>query len=936
MKRRVVSLDGTWQVVFDDKNEGKRKRFFEKMPKGKAIDVPGVWEEVRPMYDGAGWYQRKFTVKPEWKKQAIRLRFDAVNYLAEVYLNGKRIGMHEGGYTPFEFDVTSKVRAGKNTLTVRVVDPPRREVVDGLRSGAPLSNADIPTWKAGWYWNFGGIWQSVQLIITPKVYIDNIFVEPLPDKRTAKVHVTVVAKTACKAEIALDVSPWKSDEKTGGAVTKTVNLKRGTRTITMPVKIARMQWWDTENPFLYVARATLTSDAGQDVVSDRFGMRTFTVKDNHFTLNGKRIVLKGFLQQGAYPEKLAYAPTKAMLRKELELSKAHGLNFIRLHLKPDPFTPELADEMGVLLVAEPPAGWVRNTPAIYKRCRREAEELVKRDRNHPSIVMWCMLNEIYHYWTFTDRERDKLRHIMSYRARELDPTRIIGDNSGGCHIGGECAGALMPYKKTYSPFHDLHQYCQLPVTPKNLEDRYLNYKQPSGPIYVSEFGAFECPPLWDKMLKRYSAKAKRIGTDDYRQYKSFAESFSKRFRQAGLKDIFGSEKAFILAQQDQCGEDVRAAVSAMRANPRIDAYAICQLADASGEIFGATDIWRQPKKYYYEFARAAQTPWIVPHLPVRIVMPGGEIPVQLHCVNEHTTGRKYSVTVTLKAESGGRALGKWQKTFTARGWTQQVAEFALSAPARGGRYVVEAVLKEGGKVRSSNSLRVTVVEMPALEDPNLVMVRPTPELKAAMKLAGAATYNATNSTCWKNDPFVFIGADIQVGGPSFEGVQQVSRMVRLGGVAVIFEPRTPIFYDALLPKVIRLMSPMRTIGYVHPHPVTEGVPTGLLSYEMSDLRRGVQHVAEDVRAAGGRTIIGGIGANMWTQPDIYHWTGLLDEVPVGRGKVLLVQMDLLAHAKANPVARRLLRNLLAYARSSIKPGLEDRCIGRCIDPITAP
>jgi hypothetical protein len=937
MKRKVVSLDGTWSVVFDDDNVGKQRKFFQKMPKGQPIQVPGVWEEVRPLYDGVGWYTRDFQVEAAWLEHVVRLRFAAVNYFAEVYVNGRKVGQHEGGYTPFEFDVTAQLTPGKNTVAVRVIDPPRRQEIEGFRSGAPLSHSDIPTWKAGWYWNFGGLWQSVDLIITPKVYIDNVFVEPLPDQRTAKVHVTVAAKSAAKVRVAAVVGPWKGGEaETGGSADKLATVKRGQTVVTLVVKIKNMQLWDTENPFLYTAGVALAAGTGDDAMTARFGMRTFTVKDGHFVLNGKRVVLKGFLQQGAYPEKLAYPPTKEILRKELELTKKNHMNFIRLHLKPDPFTPVLADEMGILLCAEPPAGWVENTPNITRRCVHEVEGLVKRDRNHPSIIMWCMLNEIYHYWTFSNQERDRLRLAMSLRGRELDPTRLIGDNSGGCHEYEVCAGAMLPYQKKYVPLRDYHQYCQIPVTPETLEKRYRNVGAKGGPFYISEFGAFECPPDWDKTLAKYSAQAKRVGTDDYIQFKSFADSFKKRFIQAGLKDTFADSRAFGRAADEQCCEDVRAAVSAMRANVNMDGYALCQLADASGEIFGATDVWRQPKKYFTGFAEAAQTPWIVPHLPVRTVEPGQKVPLVLDCVNEHTVGKRYTAVVTVRAEDGGRTVQTLKREFVARGWVQNVLKADLAGPTRGGRYVVEAVLREGGRVRCTNSIRFTVVEQPAVENPLVAVSRPMPELTDALDAIGVEHYKTTNSTHWKRDPFLFVARDIQENGPWFESVQQISRMVRLGGVAILFEPRTPIFYDSLLPKVIRLMSPMRIIGYVRPHPITAGLPSGVLAWELADLRRGMQHVAEDVVAAGGRTIIGGIGSNMWTQPDIYNWTGLLDEVPVGRGKVILVGLKLMAYAKTNPAARRLMRNLVSYARASIKPGLDEYGVGRCIDPVTKP
>jgi len=698
-----------------------------------------------------------------------------------------------------------------------------------------------------------------------------------------------------------------------------------------------MQWWDTEKPFLYKATAILAAASGGDRLAVRFGMRTFTVKGGRFHLNGKRIVLKGVLQQGAYPRKIAYPESKAFLRRELNLVRNSGMNFIRLHLKPDPFTPELADEMGLLVCAEPPAGWISNGPHITRRCLSEVQGLVKRDRNHPSIVMWCMLNEVYHHWTFTNRQTDTLRYKMSLLARKLDPTRIVGDNSGGAHRYGQCAGALMPYRKTYSPFRDLHQYCKIPLTDEALEQCYRGLPGKGGPIYISEFGAFECPPDFDRTLARYSARDKRIGLEDYVQYKSFYDSLKEKFRESGIRKIFGDVKSFIRRNDLRCCEEVRAIVSAIRSNPNRDAYAICQMADASGEIFGLTDIWRQPKLHFKDYAAAARTPLIVPHFKTRLVEPGDTVEFDLRCVNEHKTGCRYTATVTFRPEKGGRALHKISKSFTTRGWVQDVLTTKFKAPAAGGRYIAEAVLKEGRTVRSTNSLRFTVVEQPPLANPLVTVAGGQKRLADAVRRIGAVGDRFTNSSARKNIPFALIGHRLQDGWPSYEGIKQISRQVRLGGVAVIFEPATPIFYDQLLPAVIRNFCPMRSICYVFDHPIVDGLPSDCIAeYEYGRLLRGVRNRPEDVRRAGGRTIIGGIGAHMWTRPDEYVWNSLVDEIPVGRGKVILVQMTLLDHVDKDPVARRLLRNLIQYAHSSIKPGLDHRSVGRPMDPITEP
>ncbi|MBN2583790.1 MAG: beta galactosidase jelly roll domain-containing protein, partial [Planctomycetes bacterium] len=141
MSRKTISLNGTWDVIFDD-NEKLKADCFKTQRKTHAVEVPGVWEQARPFYDGQGFYRRKFTLPANLEGKLLHLKFGAVNYFAEVFLNGKKLGQHEGGYTPFVFDITKTAKlGGDNELVVRVIDPPRKRKIESFRSGAPLSQS---------------------------------------------------------------------------------------------------------------------------------------------------------------------------------------------------------------------------------------------------------------------------------------------------------------------------------------------------------------------------------------------------------------------------------------------------------------------------------------------------------------------------------------------------------------------------------------------------------------------------------------------------------------------------------------------------------------------------------------------------------------------------------------------------------------------------
>ncbi|NIA21670.1 MAG: hypothetical protein GWP05_06835 [Anaerolineaceae bacterium] len=715
MVRKTISLNGTWEVIFDD-NEKLKADCFRKRRKTHKVDVPGVWEEVRPFYDGQGFYRRRFSLPAGLKGRLLRLKFGAVNYFAEVFLNGKRIGEHEGGYTPFEFDITDTAKLGaENELVVRVIDPPRKRKIQGFRSGAPLSQSDIPTWKAGWYFNFGGIWQPVEIIATARVYVDDVFVQPQADLKTVKFDLTVINR--CKAgpyDLAIDMAAKSGDEPTGLSIRETVRLKKGRNTFSFTAKVRRPRLWSPDDPFLYTTTVSVGCKSCQcDSLSVTCGIRFFTAQDGVFKLNGKRIALRGFLQQGVYPRHIVFPASKAEARKELMLLKKNGMNFIRAHLKPPPIQLDLADEVGILLLEEPPIGWIENTEHTIERCRREVRELVLRDRNRPSVVMWGMLNEATHYRTFTPQELAKFESAVAGECRKLDPTRICINNSGGNLVGGlhteNTVTAYLPFSDKPTHLIDLHAYCAIPLPVSSLEmyrahgggKRFkhdgVNFcisgargrkpgRNPTNvpALFISEFGAFENPPDYKKVLARYSPGDRRRGLEDYVQHRNYYESLKSEFKKTRLSQIFGSVDKFIRASQNVHCENARAIVSAMRANPRNSGWVFTQLADASGELFGATDIWRNPRPWLKDMGAACRTPLIVPHVSTRVAEPGDVIGLNLRIVNEDAVAVNYKWKLTVRHETG-RTVMTERGTVRSRGWVQEVLDTTISAPSKAGR-----------------------------------------------------------------------------------------------------------------------------------------------------------------------------------------------------------------------------------------------------------
>ena len=925
--QQSISLNGTWAVAFDPENSGRKKNFHRKPPKGVPVQVPGVWEQVRPGYDGAGWYMRTFELPKEAGGKCVRLRFGAVNYFCQVWVNGLYAGSHEGGYTPFVLDVSGKAVVGKNQLTVRVVDPPRDTAVDGFVSSAPLRQTDIPSWKAGWYHNFGGIWQEVTLLVTEKTFIEDVFVQASCVRRKIAVAVTIMNQGGARAvQLAVTAQPHKGRGESLFTVRRTVRLKRGENTISFSRALTEFTPWDCETPFLYDLEATvLEGQTKIHATTVRFGFRDFEVKNGQFQLNGKRLVLKGYLQQGVYPVTLVFPHNRAMALKEMRLLKDNGYNYIRAHLKPS--TKEildLADEMGLLISAEPPMGWIVPTEKAAARAEREVRELVLRDRNRPSVIFWCLFNEL------TNEATIKLRRYELMRiTHQIDPSRLVVGVSGAWDASGGETDCYRPYEKKVSRIMLAGAYYG--ATQEGLT-KFRTTGKKGVPALISEFGAMEAPMQYKEVLANYTPAQRKKGLEEYAQYQSYYDSLQKIFAKGGMRRIWKNTEAMITEIDKIRGDEARLEVSNIRVNPNWQGYAFCQLADASGEIFGAMDLWRNPKRIFTGITAASRTPWITPFVDPRTVRPGEKLTLQTWLINEDRTGRRYEAVVELKNQSGKTVLC-FRKMVTGRTWADRILKETLAAPAAAGKYVIQARLRVAGQEVCRNSMTFTVLPEPAEQTYDVALLDLTGKLKSAFEAHGVQAEN-TGNNYRESKRVVFIGLaqdSHPVLVPEYLGAAR--RIVQAGGMLVLLEQSWPMIWWHLLKKPIRQLGMMRNCLYRQDHPVFQGLPgPGIMDYEYLPVEPQFFHNPDDVLANGGQIISGTLCAQVWTTPDVYHWGSCLDVIPLGRGHIVTCTLRLLGNK--SPIAGNLLKNLVNYAGSLIRPGHEAKLwAGRCIDEL---
>ncbi|TNE71156.1 beta-glucuronidase [bacterium] len=422
-----TTLNGQWQVIVDPFDNGyfsyrltpRTDGFFQdKKPSSPrdlieyefnnshTLQVPGDWNSQREdlfFYEGTVWYKKDFTVQKSESNRYF-IQFDAVNYIARVYLNGKKLGEHEGGFTPFEFDVSDVIQSGKNTLVVYVNNDRHPDYV-------PTVNTD--------WWNYGGITRDVNLVVRPQTYISDVRVELSKDGKNIAVEVALNGdKTPENVEISFPEFKLKTAAKVTG--------NKAMAEFKYPKKAKR---WDIFEPNLYEVKVT----AGNDVFTDKVGFRTIETKDQDILLNGKSILLKGISIHEEAPLRDGRAYTEDDARVLLEWAKDLGCNYVRLaHYPHNEHMVRIADEMGLLVWSEIPVYWTINweSEITLNNAKNQLAEMIERDKNRASVIIWSVANE-------TPRGEARLDFLKALIAevKAHDKTRLVSAATELSHDG---------------------------------------------------------------------------------------------------------------------------------------------------------------------------------------------------------------------------------------------------------------------------------------------------------------------------------------------------------------------------------------------------------------------------------------------------------------------------------------------------------------------
>jgi beta-galactosidase/beta-glucuronidase len=455
VREKWTNLNGLWQYAIRPAAEDKPEKWDGEILVPFAVEsaLSGVKKAVQP--DERLWYRRSTSLAPLGKDQRMLMHFGAVDWKCTVWVNGKEVGQHTGGYDPFTIDITDALKDGENEVVVAVTDP--------TDTGTQPRGKQVLKPHGIWYTAVTGIWQTVWLEPVPAAHIESL--EMVPDIDRGLLRVTVRGPAGAKARLTAFESSDQISQKESGA----------DEVIELAVHNARL--WSPEQPYLYDLHVEL-KDGGKivDSVRSYFGMRKIEVKKdaqgiNRLWLNNKVLLQFGPLDQGWWPDGLYTAPTDDALKYDIEVTRRLGMNMARKHVKVEPDRWYYwCDKLGLLVWQDMPSGdkHIRpNDPDIQRSpestfgYEREWSAIIKSRWNHPSIVMWVPFNE---GWGQFDTAR-----IVDF-TRKLDPTRLVDAASGWTDRG-------------VGDVSDMHKYPG-PAMPK-LEDKRV--------AVLGEFGGLGMP-----------------------------------------------------------------------------------------------------------------------------------------------------------------------------------------------------------------------------------------------------------------------------------------------------------------------------------------------------------------------------------------------------------------------------------------------------------
>jgi hypothetical protein len=958
----IVFLEGTnWLVAADPRNAGRSESWWTKArPEARPARVPGILQEALPGYHGVAWYWREFFApRNPFAGGRCLLRFHAVDYLAEVWLNDIAVGGHEGGETPFVLDVTEVVNPGEtNRLAVRVLNP-RAEPIDGIVLVETPHRNKVPEGiTAGSSYNSGGLIEPVEILWVPSVRVDDVFVRPDWKTGRLKVEVSIVntEPAAVRPQLDLAVMTALGDESVASLVLKPEVLP-GTQRIPCELNVANYRLWQLDEPCLYRLRTRLAAGPNGDgsEKTTRFGFRELRVDKGFFRLNGKRIFLKSSHTGNHCPIGAVVPPASApdLLRKDLLYMKASGFNTVRFIAgMAHPYQLDLCDEIGLMVYEENLSSWLlADSPQMGQRFDSNLREMVLRDRNHPSVVIFGLVNEM--------SNGPMVQHAVGSLGllRSLDDSRLILQQSGRWdgqyHIGSVCNPGSTAWEHVWGvesqdyqgtaqngPFGgyfegagDAHVYPTTPHKPA-IEAGIRRLGKDSKPVFLSEYG------IGSQMnaireLRFYEQHGANPEWDDVKFLKQTEEKLAADWQRFGMEGVYAFPEEMLRASQQLHCRQRLLGFNLVRSNPKICGFNVTGLLDHGFSGEGLWTFWREFKPGIMDALQDGWAPlrWCLFAEPMHAY---ADSPVKLEAVlaNEDALAPgAYPVALRLLGPDGVAWAENRQmvipKPELGEDGPMALPVFSgeITLPATPGEYTFAVTLQHGG-APAGGRLVFHVSEEPASIPLAVAVSLVEPPVQEWLRSRGiqlvALEAASTN-----------LAGVILIGNWTESNVQpetrkEVLRRVAQGSVAVFLAPTAfkkgddaegwlPLKNKGRLTAFPDWLYHKECVS--KKHPFFEGLqPAGVMDWDyygplISNRFFEGQDTPEEIAAAA-------FAVCHSSRPDGYAAGTMLSVHGFGGGKLVLNTFRILENVDNHPAADKLLINIIKHATSLVSPTLK--------------
>jgi len=554
-QRPVVSLDGIWKGKIDADGVGVDQQWYaSSFTFTDTLVVPGSWDaqgfgiennKVFHKHTGKFWYKKDASVPPEWRGKRIFLSIGGIKRIAKTWVNGHYMGEYVGYVSQFEYDITDYIQVGQAVHVAMEIDSLRNpdmdplvgesDFIDFMGSGmesqtAVLGTSDEVSW--------GGIWGHVLLEAREDTYLDELFIRSRISPPEIKISAILKGSTDKFDSVEVVVHDYNDQQVVQKYYDKSKVV--GSDKLEIDVEIPNAKFWSPDNPYLYkLCIRLLKSGVLIDEADSRFGLREIKAVGTELILNGKRIFLRGYGDDGNFPETMCPPSDKMYYLNRLKLIKHYGFNFVRhhSHMMPPEYY-DACDEIGIMVSAEAPLayGHKNHNEATTVTYLREWAGGIKRHRNHPCIFDWCIGNE--------GGGDEDLRRSFKRIAKEFDPDRLFIDTDGIQHGGWEKSGLRdtldflvvqfeifdlpldVPSKFQFSDdivkpivSHETGNYCTFPRFDQikffkhNMKPFWLTY----GRDKVASWGLLDEVPLWSRVSERYYLLCHKLNLEALRK-----------------------------------------------------------------------------------------------------------------------------------------------------------------------------------------------------------------------------------------------------------------------------------------------------------------------------------------------------------------------------------------------------------------------------------